>query len=77
MTILDFAELREHRRRAEWDRWFAAQERALAEIQRAADALTPFIEQLLAQRKLRVRHPRCDCRRQHDLARSGQGSSAA
>jgi len=60
MTILDFAELREQRRRAEWDRWCAEQDRALAEIRRAVDALTPIVEQLIAEEKLRPRQPRCE-----------------
>jgi hypothetical protein len=60
MTILDFKELREARRRAELDKWFASDERRLAEIQRVLDEWAPIFDQLLAQRKVRVRRPRCE-----------------
>lgn len=60
MTILDFKEQRELRRRAEWDKWFASQERQLAQIQRVIDEMAPFFEQMLAQKKVRVRRPRCE-----------------
>jgi len=60
MTILDFKEQRELRRRAEWDRWEAAQDRQLAEIHRILEKLTPIVEHLLAQKKVRARHPRCE-----------------
>ena len=60
MTILDFEEQRELRRRAEWDKWEAAQDRQLAEIHRILEKLTPIVEQWLAQKKVRPRHPRCE-----------------
>lgn len=59
-TILDFEEQRELRRRAAWDRWEASQERELAEISRALDRFLPFFDQWLAQKKVRVRRPRCE-----------------
>ena len=60
MTILDFKEQRELRRRAELDRWFASQDRKLAEIQRVVDHLAPLFDQLLKQKRVGVRHPRCE-----------------
>jgi hypothetical protein len=60
MTILDFKEQREARRRAELDRWFATQDRKLAEIQRVVDQLAPIFDQLLKQKRVRARHPRCE-----------------
>ncbi len=60
MTIIDFKEQRQARRRAEWDRWVASQERTLAEMQCILDELAPILDQLLAQKKVRVRRPRCE-----------------
>jgi hypothetical protein len=59
MTILDFREQREARRRAEWDRWCASQERDLEKIRRILDAWAPMFDQLLAQ-NARMRRPRCE-----------------
>ena len=58
MTIVDLKEQREARRRAEWERWVASQDRKLAEIQRVVDQLAPIFDQLLKQK--RVRRPRCE-----------------
>jgi hypothetical protein len=60
MTIIDFKEQREARRRAEWDRWLASQERELAKVHRMLAELAPIFDQLLAQKKVRVRRPRCE-----------------
>ena len=60
MTILDLEEQRELRRRAEWDKWEAAQDRQLAEIHRILEKLTPIVDQLLAEKKVHARHPRCE-----------------
>jgi len=60
MTILDFKEQRESRRRAEWDRWDARQERELAKIHFILDELAPIVDRLLAKKQVRVRHPRCE-----------------
>jgi len=54
MTILDFKEQREARRRDEWESWVASQDRKLAEIQRVVDKLAPFFDQLLKQKKVRA-----------------------
>jgi hypothetical protein len=63
MTIIDFTEQREGRRRAEWERWVASQDGELAEIHRILDQLAPIFEQLLAQEKARGRRPRCEAPR--------------
>ena len=60
MTIVDLKELRQARWRAEWDKWEAWQERELAKAHRALDVLAPIVEQLLKQKKVRVRRPRCE-----------------
>jgi hypothetical protein len=60
MSILDFNELREARRRAEWERWHAAQDRELAKINRILEQLTPIFDHLMAQKEVRVRGPRCE-----------------
>ncbi len=60
MTIVDLKEQRQARWRAERDRWDAWQERELEKARRALDVLAPLVEQLLKQRKVRARHPRCE-----------------
>ena len=60
MTIVDLKEQRQARWRAERDRWDAWQERELAKARRVLDVLAPLVEQLLKQKKVRARHPRCE-----------------
>jgi hypothetical protein len=60
MTILDFKAQREARRRAEWERWEAWQERELAKTRRILDVLDPIVDLLLKQKKVRLRRPRCE-----------------
>jgi len=60
MTIVDLKEQRQARWRAERDRWDAWQERELAKAYRVLDVLAPLVDQLLKQKKVRVRRPRCE-----------------
>jgi len=60
MTILDLEEQREARRRADWERWEARNECELWEIRRAVDALTPLVNQLIAEGRFRRRGPPCE-----------------
>ena len=47
MTVIDLQEQRKARRRARFEEFCAAQERALAETTRMVDKLVPLIEQWL------------------------------
>ena len=59
MTVIDLQDQREARRRAEFEEFCAAQERALAETKRMVDKLVPLIEQWLEyEKKERARRPR-------------------
>ena len=59
MTVIDLQDQREARRRARFEEFCAAQERALAETRRMVDELTPLIEQWLEyQKKQRAHRPR-------------------
>jgi len=60
MTIVDLKEQRQARWRAECERWEAWQERELAKARRILDELAPLVDQLLKQKKVRVRRPRCE-----------------
>jgi len=60
MTIVDLKEQRQARWRAECERWEAWQERELAKARRVLDVLAPLVDQLLKQKKVRVRRPRCE-----------------
>jgi len=60
MTIVDFKEQKEARRRAEWERLVAWQERELATARRVLEVLEPIVNQLLKQKRVRARHPRCE-----------------
>ena len=80
MTILDLEERREARRRAAWERWEAWSERELAEIWRVVDAITPLVNQLIAQGKFRRRAPRCEspgCWNSFTSCERASGDSAA
>ena len=70
MTVIDLQGQREARRRAEFEAWCAAQERALAEARRMVDELVPVIEQWLEyekeQRAHRPRGPVCEAPRCRD-----------
>jgi hypothetical protein len=59
MTVIDLQDQREARRRARFEEFCAAQERALAETTRMVDKLVPLIEQWLEyEKKERARRPR-------------------
>jgi len=59
MTVIDLQDQREARRRARFEEFCAAQERALAETQRMIDELAPLVEQWLEyQKQERARRPR-------------------
>ena len=59
MTVIDLQDQREARRRARFEEFCAAQERALAETTRIVDKLVPLIEQWLEyEKKERARRPR-------------------
>jgi hypothetical protein len=64
MSVIDLQDLREARRRAQFEEFCAAQERALAETRRLVDELTPLVEQWLEyEKKQRAHRPRghpCD-----------------
>jgi len=54
MTIVDFKEQKEARRRAEWERLVAWQERELATARRVLEVLEPIVNQLLKQKRVRA-----------------------
>ena len=59
MTVIDLQEQPKARRRARFEVFCAAQERALAETTRVVDKLVPLIEQWLEyEKKERARRPR-------------------
>lgn len=59
MNVIDLQDQREARRRAQFEEFCAAQERALAETQRMIDELEPLVEQWLEyQKQERARRPR-------------------
>ena len=60
MTIIDLLEQRRARQRAAREEWLASQDRQLAAIWRMIDALTPLVDQMLAEEKLQPRGPRCE-----------------
>jgi len=60
MTVIDFREQREARRRAEREKYNAEMDRQLEQIQRVADLLMPLCEQMMAEEKKRRRQPRCE-----------------
>jgi hypothetical protein len=58
MSVVDLQDQREARRRAAFEEFGAAQERALAETTRIVDKLEPLIEQWLEYKKERAHRPR-------------------
>ena len=70
MTVIDLQHQREARRRARFEEFCGAQERALAETTRIVDKLVPLIEQWLEyekkQRARRPRGPMCEAPRCRD-----------
>ena len=70
MTVIDLQDQREARRRARFEEFCAAQERALAETTRVVDKLVPLIEQWLEyekkERARRSRGPMCEAPRCRD-----------